>query len=447
MTTHLSEVVSIGGLHTLVVVPDAPPRAVLITRTPYDAEAHKAEAGEWTRRGIVVVTQDVRGRYRSAGSFSPFENEGADGLATLEWVLDQSWCSAPVILYGTSYAAHCAVDTAVAAMDAGLTGVGGVSVAVPALGFGETARNGDGSFYLESRLGWWLEHGDGDVSPAGVIPHGVLSTLPVAGIGRAVDPPIAAWDRVIRATRTDRARAEKVSALSCPLLAIGGTSDWFAQDTIDLWAAWGGPASLVLGPWDHSLHGSARARRMETWINSVLAAKPAVGAHLHGQPGHMVQLDRWPSAAMQIRLGGGRFHSDPANPFPSVPTGTDLRAIATRSDCLVLEVPTPTGRILGTTTVRIRSRPGSGHWSALLAIRRTDGRLEQIAHGMSPHSAIRLTPTTNHLEPGESMAVIVSAHSFPRHPRDLQTGEDHLTGTSMQTEQRDVTAVIVELPA
>jgi hypothetical protein len=447
MTTHLTEVVSIRGLHTLVAVPDTPPRAVLITRTPYDAEAHKAEAGEWARRGIVVVTQDVRGRYRSAGSFCPFENEGADGVATLEWVLAQSWCPAMVILYGTSYAAHCAVDTAVAAMDAGLTAVGGVSVAVPALGFGETARNGDGSFYLESRLGWWLEHGDGDVSPAGVIPDGVLSTLPVAGMGRAVDPPITAWDNVIRAVRTDRARAEKVSGLSCPLLAIGGTSDWFAQDTIDLWAAWGGPASLVLGPWDHSLRGSARARRMDTWIDSVLAARPAVGAQVHDRPGHMVQLDRWPSALVQVRLGGGRFHSDPADPFPSAPTGADLQAVVTRSDCLVLEVPARTGTIVGTPAVRIYCRPKSGHWSALLAIRRRDGRLEQIAHGMSPHSAIRLTPTVSHLEPGESMAVIVSAHSFPRHSRDLQSGEDHLTGTSMQKDRRDVTAVVVELPA
>jgi hypothetical protein len=45
------------------------------------------------------------------------------------------------------------------------------------------------------------------------------------------------------------------------------------------------------------------------------------------------------------------------------------------------------------------------------------------------------------------MVVILSAHAFPRHARDLQAGEDILAGTTTRTVRRDVDAVVVELPA
>lgn len=446
MTAPILDVVSLDGLHTVVVVPSTPPRAVLIVRTPYDADAHLGEAREWARRGIAVVTQDVRGRYRSAGSFRPYENESGDGLATLKWVLGQTWCCTPVILYGSSYGAYCAVETAVAAAAIGID-VGGVSVAVPALGLGETARNVDGSFYLESRVGWWLQHGEGRRSPGGSIPNGLLSTLPVADIGRKVDPNICAWDAVVRAVRRDEQRAELVSGLRCPLYAVGGTADWFAQDTVDLWTSWGGPAALDLGPWDHTLSGSARARRMETWISGVLAGAPETGAQIHGLPAGAASLARWPRESAHIILGGGHFRSDPHEPFPSAPPGADLTAVLDRSDCLSLDFCPRAGVIIGTPTVRVRSDAATGSWGALLAVRRLGGRVEQVSHGMSPNPVIHLTPMSIHLETGESMVVIISAQSFPRHARDLQTGGDPLTGHVVRSEDRDVTAVRVELPS
>lgn len=447
MTSQPIDAVSIDGLHTVIVLPCGAPRAVLIVRTPYDSRVHLPEAREWARRGIAVVAQDVRGRYRSPGRFRPYENEGADGLATLQWVLRRTWCSAPVILYGTSYGGHCAVQTAIAASDAGMDAVGGVSVAVPALGLGETARNVDGAFYLESRAGWWLQHGDRARSPGDAIPDGALSTLPVTRLGQRVHPPISYWNKVVTAVRTDSARADKVSALSCPLLAIGGTYDWFAQDTVDLWTSWGGPSALVMGPWEHRLHGSDRAQHMAQWIDGVLAGRPGTGGQIYGHRGEVTELDRWPSSVERVDLPGGHFVSDPGDPFPSVLPGDDLRAVAARPDCLVLDFPAPAASMIGTPTVHIDSAAVSADWAALLAIRRRDGRLVQVAHGLSPHRAVRLTPLSVHLDPGESMAAIISAHSFPRHARDLQSGEDQLTGTTMHIAERDIIAVRVELPA
>lgn len=445
MTCSLTDT-QVDGLHTNVFLPETAPRSVLIIRTPYDAAAHRAEAHAWARRGIAVVTQDVRGRHRSRGRFRPFENEGADGLATLQWVASRSWAGAPVILYGTSYSAHCAVETAIAAAEAGVD-VGGVSVAVPALGLGETARNIDGCFYLQSRVGWWLEHGEGPESPGAAIPDDLLDTLPVADIGRRATPPISAWERVIRAERRDRERGAEVSRLRCPLLAVGGMADWFAQDTADLWTSWGGPAALVMGPWDHSLRGSDRARRMESWIDDVCAGTPTTGAQVLGLPGGTVDLARWPSTEESTVLPGGRFPADPTDPFPSMAHGADVSEAAARPDCLVLDLPSRSAALIGTPTVRVHSTHGAGHWGALLATRRRDGRLEQTAHGMSTHTTIHLTPVAAHLDTGESMVLILSAHSFPRHARDLQARSDHLAGTETRAVLREVESVTLDMPA
>lgn len=75
MTAQITEATLVRGLHTMVAVPDATPRAVLVVRTPYDAKAHETEAREWARRGIAVVTRDVRERYRSSGSFHLYRDE------------------------------------------------------------------------------------------------------------------------------------------------------------------------------------------------------------------------------------------------------------------------------------------------------------------------------------------------------------------------------------
>jgi uncharacterized protein len=55
--------------------------------------------------GLVLICQDVRGRYESGGDFYPFAREGADGFDTIEWIASQPWCSGAVGLAGRSYPA------------------------------------------------------------------------------------------------------------------------------------------------------------------------------------------------------------------------------------------------------------------------------------------------------------------------------------------------------
>lgn len=111
-------------LATDIYLPAAPQEGqswpVVIERTPYNKSAHsrsevradghkisRAEMAEaFTRRGMAVVFQDCRGRYRSEGEFVKYTREGEDGFDTYQWLLQQSWCNGRIGSMGLSYAAH-----------------------------------------------------------------------------------------------------------------------------------------------------------------------------------------------------------------------------------------------------------------------------------------------------------------------------------------------------
>ena len=78
----------------------------LVYRTPYGKHAALKDYTTFTRavdRGYAVVVQDVRGRYASDGEFRPYENEGRDGYDTIEWAARQPWSNGRVGTFGLSY--------------------------------------------------------------------------------------------------------------------------------------------------------------------------------------------------------------------------------------------------------------------------------------------------------------------------------------------------------
>src|SRR5580704_15302635 len=79
---------------------------VLVYRTPYGKESALKDYATFqhaVERGYVVVVEDVRGRYASAGEFRPYENEGRDGYDTIEWAAHQSWSNGAIGTFGLSY--------------------------------------------------------------------------------------------------------------------------------------------------------------------------------------------------------------------------------------------------------------------------------------------------------------------------------------------------------
>ncbi|MBX3070247.1 MAG: CocE/NonD family hydrolase [Thermomicrobiales bacterium] len=84
------------------------PFPVILIRLPYDKNQGEnityAHPAWYARHGYVVVSQDVRGRYRSEGEWYPFLNEASDGVATIEWAAQLPGTTGQVGMYGFSYA-------------------------------------------------------------------------------------------------------------------------------------------------------------------------------------------------------------------------------------------------------------------------------------------------------------------------------------------------------
>ena len=68
-------------------VPISDPLPVLLQRTPYNKDSLAAIASYFAQHGYVVVIEDMRGRYKSGGSFGKYDDSSAtDGYDTIEWL-------------------------------------------------------------------------------------------------------------------------------------------------------------------------------------------------------------------------------------------------------------------------------------------------------------------------------------------------------------------------
>jgi putative CocE/NonD family hydrolase len=76
----------------------------LLMRTPYDKlQSVSAFVIAAVKRGYVVALQDVRGQFRSEGSFNPYLQEINDGHDTIEWLASQPYVDGKVGTFGLSY--------------------------------------------------------------------------------------------------------------------------------------------------------------------------------------------------------------------------------------------------------------------------------------------------------------------------------------------------------
>lgn len=80
---------------------------VLLNRTPYNKTSLATQARWFAERGYVVAVQDIRGRYKSEGSYSKLQAIGAeDGYDAIQYLAKLSYTTGQVGMWGTSYAAH-----------------------------------------------------------------------------------------------------------------------------------------------------------------------------------------------------------------------------------------------------------------------------------------------------------------------------------------------------
>ena len=73
------------------------PATAVITRTMYGRSRHRSEGLGWARNGFAYIVADVRGRYDSDGTFTPYHSERDDGAALVDFVCGQPWSNAGVV--------------------------------------------------------------------------------------------------------------------------------------------------------------------------------------------------------------------------------------------------------------------------------------------------------------------------------------------------------------
>ncbi len=80
---------------------------VLLTRTPYGKDFPNSspvlDPVLAARRGYVVIVQDTRGRFASAGEWDPMRNEALDGVDTIAWAARLPYSNGQVGTFGASY--------------------------------------------------------------------------------------------------------------------------------------------------------------------------------------------------------------------------------------------------------------------------------------------------------------------------------------------------------
>ncbi|WUI01261.1 CocE/NonD family hydrolase [Spirillospora sp. NBC_00431] len=85
-------------------VKDSP---VLLIRLPYNKDRAEnilyADPEFYAASCYVVVSQDVRGQYKSDGAFYPYRHEATDGYDTIEWAAKLPGSNGKVGMYGFSY--------------------------------------------------------------------------------------------------------------------------------------------------------------------------------------------------------------------------------------------------------------------------------------------------------------------------------------------------------
>ena len=90
-----------------VLRPEAEGRfPTLVYRTPYDrkrASEDEVVRGRAPGRLRRRPGSTCAGRYDSAGVFTPYRNEGADGYDTIEWAAAQPWSTGEIGTFGLSY--------------------------------------------------------------------------------------------------------------------------------------------------------------------------------------------------------------------------------------------------------------------------------------------------------------------------------------------------------
>ena len=235
----------------------------ILMRSPYGKMDEKwDEAKRYTSAGYVMVVQDCRGRGKSGGAWDPFRYDVEDGFDTQEWVGQQPWSNGEIGTAGGSYVGWTQWASAAHASKH-------LRAMVPVVPFDnayDIAHSG-GAFQLALLMGWGATVGGVTLSPEKLA--AAFRHLPLNTFGDQFEKKVPYLnDWVTHATYDDywkkRSIEYQYSAVTVPVLNIGGWYDIFSRTTIDLVDQVRAGSQdravrrnqfVVIGPWGHGVGG------------------------------------------------------------------------------------------------------------------------------------------------------------------------------------------------
>jgi putative CocE/NonD family hydrolase len=353
----LSDGVRLGARIWLPEDADDDPVPAILEYLPYrkgdgtavrDQPRHAYFAGH----GYAVLRVDIRGSGESGGllldEYLPQEQE--DALEVLAWIAAQPWCTGDAGMFGISWGGFNGLQVAAHAPPELKTVI---SLCSTDDRYADDVHYRGGSVLALEMLSWaasMLSFNAIPPDPAVAGPEWREMWLERID---GVDPYEHEWLRHQR--RDDYWKqgsvCEDLSAITCPVYAIGGWADGYSEAVFRLVEGLGAPSKGLLGPWSHAFPDDVEPgpaigflqeclRWWDRWLKDAetgIDDEPILRAWMQEpvtpsarqveRPGRWVAEERWPSPEIEDRrlgLGDGTLAEDPGPGRPRLEIGTDL---------------------------------------------------------------------------------------------------------------------------
>ncbi|WP_218024927.1 CocE/NonD family hydrolase [Nocardia pseudovaccinii] len=461
-------------------------------RTPY---GRRTKLGFYltrplAERGYQVLIQSVRGTFGSGGTFDPMRQEREDGLATVNWLIEQPWCGEAVVLFGLSYVGYVQWAIADQLPPQVKAMIPHVTESALMLEFLRT-----GGFSLESPFEWSALIDTQERRLASlreplqarktaramrVLP---LGQADVAAIGRhsqfiedllANDQNAPRWDGFDQRHR--------VPNVSIPVSSIGGWYDIFLPGQLRdfrILQDQGKRVRLTIGPWTHQdISNVAIDEALEFGLAYARGEQPPhrlpVRLFVMGEEAWR-DFESWPPTGyspQRFYLGADgvlagdsptasdpdRFRYDPADPTPSVGGArmtkdrgrVDNTALEARADVLTFTTPVLDRdvEVIGEVSAEIWFQSSLSYADVFVRLCDVDpkGRSWNICDGLTSLTnadqvgcvSVQLWATAHRFKRGHRIRVQVSSGAFPRYARNVGTGEPCTTATVLRAADQTV---------